>query len=117
MLTLGAYLNLEELPDLLQSYLINESGVIHFGGDYDIYCIDHLGAIDADDNFQFYITGEEEGSIQTDIIPIYFNDFESGVDFLDIINALIDLRHLIKLKVVKSFSNAIETESIQYETY
>ena len=36
MLTLGAYLNLEELPDLLQSYLINESGVIHFGGDYDI---------------------------------------------------------------------------------
>lgn len=122
MLTLGAYLNLEELPDLLQSYLINESGVIHFGGDYDIYCIDHLGAIDTNDNFQFYITGEEEGSIQTDIILIDFNDFESSVDessvdLLDIINALIDLRHLIKLKVVKSFSNAIETESIQYETY
>lgn len=120
MLTLGAYLNFEELPDLLQSYL--QDNCCYRVDNDPFYCIDNLSPIDSDFNFQFFVTTEDDEAnnylrLGTDIIPISLNDFESGVNLLDIINALIDLRHLIKLKVVKSFSNAVETESIQYETY
>lgn len=113
MLTLGAYLNFEELPDLLQSYL--QDNCCYRIDNAPFYCIDNLSPIDSDFNFQFFVTAEDDKAnnylkFGTDIISISFNDFDDKVDYLDILNALEELRHIIKMKVTESIVESIKTE-------
>ena len=105
MKSLGTYLYFNELPDLLQSRL--EGNCLYKVDNRLIYCIDHLNDIDCDDNFYFYVTAEDDNAtnylgLGTDIITIAYSDFDSGIDYIDIMNALEELRHIIKIKVVES---------------
>lgn len=113
ILTLGAYLYLNELPALLQSYL--QDNCCYRVDNYPFYCIDNLSPIDSDFNFQFFVTAEDDKAnnylkLGTDIISISFNDFDDKVDYLDILNALEELRHIIKMKVTESIAESIKTE-------
>ena len=117
METLGAYLYFNELPDLLQSHL--EGNCLYKVDNRLIYCIDHLNDIDCDDNFWFYVTAEDDNAtnylgLGTDIIPIAYSDLDSRIDYIDKMNALEELRHIIKMKVVESLSKSIKKE--QYIT-
>lgn len=116
-LTLGAYLYLNELPDLLQSYL--QDNCCYKVDNAPFYCIDNLNSVDTDFNFQFFVTAEDDDAnnylkLGTDIIPIALNDFGDTLDYLEILNELEELRHIIKLKVAESLSESIKTE--QYIT-
>lgn len=115
MLSLGAYLYLNELPDLLQTFLQDQC--CYNVDNRPFYCIDDLGSIDSDYTFTFFVTTEDNEAnnylgLGTDIISVTINGIDR--DLCDIINALEQLRHIIKLRVAESISESIKIE--QYIT-